>query len=180
MLKKAIQHFILITRHRFIVFKLCVRAGIPWRGFVHDLSKYSPTEFIESVKFYQGNYSPISKARKELGCSKAWLHHKGRNKHHFEYWYDFWTEEKAAIIPYQYTVEMICDHIAASMVYNGEQYRDCDPYEYMMSHSKNSYMNEKIYHMTMCVYKQLAEEGLRKTICKRNLKQKYQQYVIDK
>ena len=50
MIKKAIKHFNLITKHRWIVFKLCVKAGIPFRGLLHDLSKYSPTEFIESVK----------------------------------------------------------------------------------------------------------------------------------
>ena len=80
----AIKHFNLINRHRWLVFKLCCKAGIPYRGLVHDLSKYSFTEFWESAKYYNGNMSPILFAKKKQGYSKAWLHHKGRNKHHAE------------------------------------------------------------------------------------------------
>ena len=89
MLKKMWQHFKLITKHKWIVFKLCTRVGLPWRGLVHDLSKYSPIEFYESAKYYVGYKSPIQVARQERQYSAAWLHHKGRNKHHEEYWYDF-------------------------------------------------------------------------------------------
>ena len=89
MIKNLVLHFNLVNKHRFKVFKLCCKAGIPFRGLLHDLSKYSPTEFFESVKYYEGSYSPITNCKKENGYSKAWLHHKGRNKHHYEYWYDY-------------------------------------------------------------------------------------------
>ena len=59
-LKNTIKHFNTINKHRWLVFKLCCKAGIPWRGFVHDLSKYSRTEFWDSVRYYQGGKkSPI-------------------------------------------------------------------------------------------------------------------------
>ena len=98
-----IKHFITITKHKWLVLILCIKAGIPWRGIVHDLSKYSPTEFIESVKYYQGDHSPITECKKENGYSKAWLHHKGRNKHHYEYWYDREAPDQTPMIPVSYT-----------------------------------------------------------------------------
>ena len=88
MLRKIIKQFNTVTKHKWIVFKLCIKAGIPLHGIIHDLSKYSPAEFWEAAKYYNGIKSPIVYARNENGYSKAWLHHKGRNKHHFEYWYD--------------------------------------------------------------------------------------------
>lgn len=96
-ISNIIKHFNLVNKHRFIVFKLCLKAGIPFRGLVHDLSKYSFTEFFESAKYFTGNCSPIKICKKDIGYSKAWLHHKGRNKHHHEYWYDYSLEEKAIV-----------------------------------------------------------------------------------
>ena len=45
MLRKIVGHIKTVTKHKWLVFKLCCRAGIPWRGFMHDWSKFSPTEF---------------------------------------------------------------------------------------------------------------------------------------
>ena len=84
LLKNFLGHLGTVLKHKWHVFKLCVRAGIPWRGLVHDLSKFSYIEFWESVKYFQGNRSPIVKCKQEEGYSKAWLHHKGRNKHHYQ------------------------------------------------------------------------------------------------
>ncbi len=65
-LKNVIKHFGLITHHKWVVFKLCCKIGEPWRGLVHDMSKYSPTEFIESSQYYTGKHSPISEAKKKM------------------------------------------------------------------------------------------------------------------
>ena len=81
LLQKTIKHFWLITRHKWVVFKLCCKVGEVKRGLLHDLSKYSWTEFSESVKYYNGTRSPIRECKEKNGYSKAWLHHKGRNKH---------------------------------------------------------------------------------------------------
>ena len=83
---KAWKHFCTITRHRHQVIRNCYHAGILWQGLRHDLSKYSPTEFIPGAKYYQGNRSPNAEEREVNGYSVAWMHHQGRNKHHFEYW----------------------------------------------------------------------------------------------
>ena len=115
--KNIVKHFCLITHHKWVVFKLCCRIGEPWRGITHDLSKYSPTEFFESVKYYVGTHSPITEAKRDKGYSVAWLHHKGRNKHHSEYWEDEFAPEPTPVMPYKYAAEMICDKIAAGIIY---------------------------------------------------------------
>ena len=84
----VVKHFKIVTIHRWYVFLNCCKAGMPIRGLCHDLSKYSKTEFNESVKYFQGNRSPIDACKEEKGYSMAWMHHKGRNPHHYEYWQD--------------------------------------------------------------------------------------------
>lgn len=79
-----IAHFKTITAHRNLVCRYCLRLGLVWQGLTHDLSKYSPTEFWRGAKYYQGTRSPNDQERKENGLSLAWLHHKGRNRHHFD------------------------------------------------------------------------------------------------
>ena len=116
-----------------MVIRHCFKAGIPIRGLLHDLSKYSPTEFIPGAKYYTGTKSPNEGERDEYGYSRAWLHHKGRNRHHFEYWNDYNKIEKRVMpvkMPLKFAVEMICDRVAASKTYQGENYTDSHPLEY--------------------------------------------------
>ena len=128
---KIWKHFCLVNKHRWYVFKLSIKAGIPWRGLLHDLSKYSPTEFCESVKYYNGKRSPLHVCREDKGYSLSWLHHKGRNKHHFEYWEDLSKNERIPVfLPYKYIVEAVCDKIAAGMVYNAKDWNPKEPLEY--------------------------------------------------
>ena len=127
-LQKVFKHLSLISRHKWVVFKLCCKVGEAKRGLLHDLSKYSWTEFSESVKYYNGSHSPITECKKVNGYSKAWLHHKGRNRHHAEYWYDSSAPEPMPIMPYKYVAEMLCDKMAAGMIYQGEKW----------SHSSNA------------------------------------------
>lgn len=178
MLKKAWLHFKLITKHKYEVFKLCIKAGIPFRGFMHDWSKYGPTEFIESMKYYQGNRSPIPVARTENGYSKAWLHHKGRNKHHIEYWYDWQSIEKTPKIPYKYVVEMICDQIAAGIIYRGKQWNNNDPINYWNNFEKSRELyNPKIEKYITKVKEDVAKFGIDKVINKKYLKEQYEKIV---
>lgn len=122
-IKKAIYHFRMITKHRHYVFKNCVKAKLYWQGLTHDLSKYSPTEFFESVKYYTGTSSPIDACKKTNGWSKAWLHHKGRNKHHYEYWQDNFDRGGSPIqMPFKYALECVCDYIAAGQAYMGKNF----------------------------------------------------------
>ena len=120
-IKKFFSHIFLVFRHKTRVLINCTKCGLFWQGFIHDLSKFSPEELFESVKYYQGNRSPIGVCRRETGMSRAWLHHKGRNKHHIEYWLDG-DCEITPLMPYKYAVECICDKLAATKTYAKKSY----------------------------------------------------------
>jgi hypothetical protein len=133
---KALEHFRTITHHRHLVTKGCFEVGLYRQGLLHDLSKYSPVEFLPGCKYYQGNMSPNNAEREDKGYSSAWLHHKGRNKHHMEYWIDYGIPVKkdGVIIehrgicgmkmPVRYVVEMYVDRVAASKNYQKDKYTD--------------------------------------------------------
>ena len=137
-LTNAVRHFRTITAHRMLVMRYCFRAGLYMQGLTHDLSKYSPTEFLVGAKYYKGTYSPNNAERADLGVSTSWLHHKGRNKHHFEYWIDYAIDPTkgngitGTKMPRRYVAEMIFDRVAASRIYNGEKYNDAQPLEYFL------------------------------------------------
>ena len=116
---KALQHFKTITYHKYLVMKGCFAVGLYRQGICHDLSKYSWTEFRVGAKYYQGNRSPNNAEREDIGYSSAWLHHKGRNRHHYEYWVDYSTQSieggmAPVPMPRKYVAEMLMDRIAAS------------------------------------------------------------------
>lgn len=173
-LKNVFGHFKTITKHKWVVFKLSIKAGIPIRGIMHDLSKYTPTEFIESVKYYQGGKrSPIPVARKNLGYSAAWLHHKGRNKHHLEYWYDADAKE-LPVLPFKYAAEMICDKLAASIVYEGKDWTEESELKYWNTKERDIIIaNEKMKDFITEVFTEVSENGINKTISNKNLKKIY-------
>lgn len=127
-------HLHTINHHKWLVMKYCFRLGLYKQGLCHDLSKYSPAEFLAGVKYFQGNRSPNDAQRTAEGCSPAWLHHKGRNKHHLEYWIDYDISQKGLLggmeMPVRYVAEMLCDRIAASRVYMKENYTDASPWDY--------------------------------------------------
>ena len=176
LLKNVVKHFVLITKHKWVVFKLCCKIGEPWRGLVHDLSKYSATEFFESIKYYQGDHSPITEAKKENGYSKAWLHHKGRNKHHSEYWIDLEAPDKTPIIPYKYVAEMLCDKLAAGMVYKGKDWTKEYELEYWTKEKERILINEKLKNMITDFFTQVSINGIEKTLTKKNVKELYEKY----
>lgn len=128
-------HFKTITMHRIVVMKHCRKAGVLWQGMRHDLSKYSPTEFIPGMKYYTGKRSPNEGERELFGYSTAWMHHKGRNRHHFEYWSDYNPKSKLVEpveMPLKYVAEMFCDRVAAGKIYNGKAYNDGEPLKYFL------------------------------------------------
>lgn len=133
---KLVKHFITITRHRHEVRKICFKIGICWQGLTHDLSKYSRVEFFNGAKYYLGTKSPTIAEREDKGYSEAWMHHRGRNKHHFEYWFDCNKEGIYVPIkmPIKYLKEMFADRVAASKIYQGKNYVDSYPLDYLMSH----------------------------------------------
>ena len=117
-----------------MVAKHCFKVGMYWQGLTHDLSKYSPSEFWQGCKYYQGYRSPNNAEREDKGYSAAWLHHKGRNKHHYEYWIDYSLGPVKGMagmkMPLKYVNEMIMDRIAACKVYRGKDYTDGAAWDY--------------------------------------------------
>lgn len=162
----AIAHFRTITKHRHMVMRHCIRAGIPLQGLLHDLSKYTPTEFIPGARFYQGTRSPNEAEREKKGYSEAWMHHKGRNRHHFEYWTDYNPATRLMEpqpMPTRYLIEMFCDRVAASKVYRGDAYTDSDPLTYYERAAHLHRMHEMTSRKLHYLLKMLAEEGEEKT-----------------
>ena len=149
---------------------------------MHDFSKFSPTEFIESIKYYNGTHSPILEAKKDLGYSKAWLHHKGRNKHHYEYWIDNAAPNPTPIMPYKYAVEMICDKLAAGMTYEGKKWTKEYELEYWKKEMnvEKSKMNIAMKEFITEVLTQVANNGIDNTLTKKNIKQIYKKYCDQK
>ena len=159
-------HLHTITKHRHLVMRHCFRAGIPWRGLMHDLSKYSPAEFIPGVKFYTGTKSPTDGERRTYGYSKAWMHHKGRNRHHYEYWTDYSIVLKKSVpmkMPLVYVIEMFCDRVAACKVYLKDKYTDSSALEYYNRRLGQEKMHEETSALLGALVKMLAEKGEKET-----------------
>ena len=127
-------HLRTVAHHRRLVRRGCFRVGLYWQGLTHDLSKYAPAEFWTGVRYYQGTRSPNAAEREDKGYSEAWMHHKGRNRHHFEYWTDLnlQTRTYAPVeMPRRYLAEMVMDRIAACKTYQGSAYTDASPIRYL-------------------------------------------------
>ena len=157
-----LKHFKIITKHRHRVIAHCAKAGILGQGLRHDLSKYSPTEFIPGAKYYQGDRSPNEMERELYGYSRAWLHHKGRNRHHYEFWNDYNPKTRRpepVEMPLRYVIEMFCDRVAASKIYNGEKYTDADSYTYFLRIKGKHRMHENTEALLEKLLVMLRDEG---------------------
>jgi hypothetical protein len=160
------KHFYTITKHRHAVIAYCFRAGIGWQGLFHDLSKYSPTEFCPGSRFYQGTRSPNAAERERNGYSLAWMHHKGRNKHHFEYWTDYSPTARRVEpvpMPTRYLIEMLCDRMAASKIYQGDAYTDESALIYFLNGKDTRFIHPETSDFLESLLRMLAEKGENET-----------------
>lgn len=162
------KHIKLVIKHKWVVFKLCCKIGNPIRGFLHDWSKFSPTEFFESTKYYDGHKSPILVCKADKGYSDAWLHHKGRNKHHYEYWLDYSPNAEIGLqgnkMPVKYVVEMFIDRMAACKTYYGEDYKNDSPLNYFLKNQGHYTMHEDTMELLEKLLTMLANEGEEPTL----------------
>ena len=157
-----LRHLRVVSHHRHLVLVHCIKAGIPLRGILHDLSKFSPAEFISGMRYYQGDRSPNDREREIVGYSRAWLHHKGRNRHHFEYWYDVNPKSRQyepVEMPIRFAAEMFCDRLAASKTYRGNAYTDREPLEYFLAVRARDRMHPETERLLEGWLKLLAAEG---------------------
>lgn len=159
-----IGHLKTIMTHKKTVMEGCFQVGLYKQGLLHDLSKFSPTEFFVGVKYYQGDRSPNNAEREQIGYSSAWLHHKGRNKHHYEYWIDYSTKEikggmAPAPMPKRYVVEMFMDRVAASKTYEKDKYTDSMPLQYFRSGKGEPMMHPETRKLLLRLLLMLSEKG---------------------
>ena len=162
----AWKHFKTITCHKYFVMKGCFKVGLYKQGLLHDLSKYSPSEFWVGAKYFQGNQSPNNAERDALGYSSAWLHHKGRNKHHYEYWIDYNTRAGGMApvpMPTRYVVEMLVDRIAASKIYEGDRYTDSSPLKYFLKGAQKAPIHPDTSALLEKLLRMLALKGEKET-----------------
>ncbi len=178
-LKNVFLHTLLVLKHKYGVFVNCAKCGIPFRGFIHDFSKFSPAEFFESVRYYQGNRSPIGVARREQGLSRAWLHHKGRNKHHIEYWYDPDCSEHP-LMPYKYAVECVCDKLAATKTYAGKKYNASLPLLHWNKYGNKAPGNEKTKNFIEQIFIDVEAHGEKYVLNKAYMKKTYSEKCLSK
>lgn len=159
------KHLHTINKHKFLVTSMCFKCGMISQGIKHDLSKYSPQEFLPSVKYFQGNRSPITYEKEIKGYSQCWLHHKGRNKHHWEYWTDRVHNELISYqMPYNYVLESVLDKIAASKVYKKNDYTDSYPLDFFLKSYEIHVMNEITSNQIQHFLTYLKENGQKKTL----------------
>ena len=158
-------HLHTVNRHRRMVRHYCLKLGLVWQGLTHDLSKYSPTEFWRSAKYYQGFRSPNDQERRENGVSISWLHHKGRNRHHFEYWIDYRIAPDGTVsmggckMPKKYVAEMVIDRICASKNYQKEKYNDSSALVYYMNGRGAMLVDEETDFLAIYLLTILSEKG---------------------
>lgn len=157
-------HLRTINHHKMLVTKTCFKVGLYRQGIMHDLSKYHPIEFIPGVIYYQGNRSPISREKELKGCSRGWLHHKGRNPHHFEYWIDYTVSSQGAKLvgmkmSKKYVAEMVIDRICASKNYQKEKYNDSSALVYYMNGRSAMIVNEETDFLTIYLLTLLSQKG---------------------
>ena len=163
---KPWQHFCTITKHKWLVMQGCFRVGLYWQGLTHDLSKYSPVEFWNGARYYQGNKSPNTAERDDKGYSEAWMHHKGRNRHHYEYWTDMNRQTRnyeSIPMPRKYLVEMVMDRRAACMTYQGKAYKDDSALVYFDRSREKDLMHPRTNKELRHILVMLAEKGEKET-----------------
>lgn len=162
---KWLQHLKTITQHKIKVTWLCFRCHLFKQGLLHDLSKYSYIELKTGFKYYQGYRSPIDAEKEEKGYSLGWLHHKGRNKHHWEYWLDFGKDGiYPCQMPVNYVIEMFCDRVAASMIYQKEKYTDSSALDYYIQGRDKILIHPNTDALIFSLLTYLSKNGLDKTI----------------
>ena len=190
---KLIKHLMTINEHRRAVRRGCFRVGLYWQGLTHDLSKYSPTEFLVGARYFQGYRSPNNAEREAKGYSESWMHHKGRNKHHYEYWTDYKAQKGSngeehiivpARMPKRYLVEMYVDRVSAAEVYNKGNYTYDTPLKY---YKKGDYTEliedhtraelEKLLKMLASNGPEVTESYIRNVILKHYPGAKFAEYL---
>lgn len=158
---KFFKHLKKVLTHKINVAHYCFMCGLYKQGIMHDMSKFSPTEFFESVKYFQGTRSPIDACKEINGYSMAWFHHRGRNKHHWEFWVDDF--EKGFIpkkMPFKYVLEMSCDFLGAARAYMGKDFTMQAEYDWWLKKKEKVKMHEDTLKLISTLMDNMNTNGI--------------------
>jgi len=121
-----LKYFKAVMRHKWFVFLECCKLGIPLLGIIHDLSKFTLSEWRGYARYFYGKRTPSV----EFDFDRAWLHHQHRNKHHWQRWLltldSVRSDGKfiAMIMPEKYQREMLADWRGAGRAYGNPDTKD--------------------------------------------------------
>jgi hypothetical protein len=106
---------------------------------IHGSEIYIPTYSDAACTCY---FHVRHSLRSNVCYSVAWLNHKAKNKHHWQYWTDFENGKIIAVpMPQKYIEEMFCDMIGASRAYTKGAFEKDEPLKYFLSHSADWIMD---------------------------------------
>lgn len=168
------KHLWVVIKHKYNVLNFASKLGIFWTGLVHDLTKFSPTEFGRSVKYFDGRRSPTIVERKEHdNFSYICVAHTGRNKHHWQYWVDY-TRDDIVVnrMPFVNSLEYVADVLSASKVYNPKEFNYMVAYNYFKEHSKTYLQHPATKEFILWCIKEINDYGF-KAVKKKVTKIKY-------
>ena len=171
---KFFKHLWVVIKHKHNVTKYASKLGIFWTGLFHDMTKFTPTEFGLSVKYFHGKKSPtiIERADND-NFSYLCVAHTGRNKHHWQYWVDYTRYEMVVNrIPYKHSLEYVADVLSASKVYNPKDFTFMVAYNYFKEHSKTYLMHPATKEFILWCIKEINDFGF-KAVNKKITKAKY-------
>ena len=170
------KHLRTILRHRHQVIRNGWHLGIFWHCLRHDLSKFGRTEFKVGSTYYVGTHSPIYEERLRNGYySTACQHHTRRNKHHWEYWTDFFKGRIIAKnMPYKYALEYVADTLSASKTYDPKNFKGSTTLEYFNRNSEHYYLTDTTEEFIRWCLTEYAENGW-KNLKKKNTKKVYKE-----
>lgn len=134
------QYFKYVVKHKWFVLQACFKHGLYWRGLVHDLSKFLPSEFAPYARYFYGDKLKDKPKEVKLAFQFAWHLHQKRNDHHYQWW--LYTKENGTLAPFPMSdkaiKEMICDWIGMS-----KAFKTAGPVSWYKKNSKNLKLNKE-------------------------------------
>lgn len=151
-----------IVIHKFWVAYYCFQLGLYWQGITYDLSKFSLTEIKGALKYWNDFKSSLAYEKELNGYSETFLHHRGHNPHHYEYWIHSLDEGGvAAEMPRKYALELICDYLAACRTYRGNPKEE---YKWWEEHSPKMKIHRRTKQYLNRIFLNFSHNSLKQAV----------------
>lgn len=138
-MKIYLQYLRYILLHKWFVFVAGLKVKAPlWLLFIHDWSKFLPSEFIPYAQYFYNKEKQAMEGLVAIGLfglaelapwgfyikdhfNMAWLLHQRRNPHHWQYWYLVQDNDPDFPLPMpeKYAREMVADWAGAGRAITG-------------------------------------------------------------